>query len=203
MTKNRPVTDDVIARTERSHATALRFNRERLDQKKRQRAAAYADLHGLPTPERKAKGDVVETIVKGSGKRVQAMDALDYALAKKTITDSAYRAGKEFQEDFRKAGLQGISAIDWQRAQGRSLGDGGAVAKAHAADRVWKVFQTLGGVDSQLGKVAWHVVGVGESIADYCNRESSVASVRQNQMRVSGRMEGVLCVIERSYLGYG
>ena len=193
MTRNAPLTDEVFARTARTFADAKRAQHDERERRKREGEAAYADLHGLPTPERTRKGDVIQTTVRGTGKRTQAMDALDHLLARGRITEASWRAGKDFQEDFVKAGLEAVKAIDWQRAQGRPLGDAGAVARAHASNRVWRVFETFGGVDSPAGKLIWHVIGAGESLSDFANRTG------ENPTGSSGALIVILLVIENVY----
>lgn len=152
--------------------------------------------HPTPTPERLAKGDVVETVVMATGKRAQALDALDHLYGRKRITQAQWRAGKEFQDDFIAAGLVAIQAVDWQRIDGRSFGDAAAVARVDKSGTIHRVFQTLGGVGSPAGAIAWHVIGSGESLSDFANRTG------QNPTGASGALIAVLCVIEQTYFGY-
>ena len=84
----------------------------------------------------------------------------------------AAEAARRFRDDFAMAHLDGYQVADLSRVLGSGQGgDGPSHHIIEARDRVWHALRHLGGIGTPGAMIAWHVLGLGETLKHYGRRE--------------------------------
>lgn len=104
--------------------------------------------------------------------RVQLVDTLALMLRNKTITHDEHEAGRKFQAQFTLAMLDQLKAQNFEKGVDVGISDWPSLTETAAdyRNRVWRAIEAIGGIGSAGGSIVWHVVGLGETIADWCRR---------------------------------
>ncbi len=118
------------------------------------------------------------------------------SLKKKGDIDSAeFDAGRRFQEDFTSAGYGGMRGIDYERVGGGTSSASPTEIAVMNGSRVRFVMERLGGMDCVLGRAAWNVLGIGQSVAEWAASEGF--DVRE----AKGALLGTISLLTKAY-GY-
>jgi hypothetical protein len=125
----------------------------------------------IPTPERARRGVELldKAIADDEGRPSQPYRSIDIlgALHRRgAITAEMREAGEEFQNQFRLAQIDSLTAADLMRA-----GCSGRVADpeifSRARESVWKSLLSVGGIASPGGSCLWHVLGWEKSLKEW------------------------------------
>jgi hypothetical protein len=151
-------------------------------------------LEDTPTGEtlRDTNGDISAPL--------RVVDSLSVMWKNGSITERQMLAGRHFQDDFTKANLGGFHNADL----GRPIGTGGAVvveseAILRARDRISDALEKMGGSGSILGSCAWHVLGRGDTLTQWCDRQTSPVGNKIPRLAATGILIGVLSILEWHY----
>jgi hypothetical protein len=102
----------------------------------------------------------------------RVVDTLGRMLKAGTITEPMAEAGRKFGRQFILAQLDPLRAPDLARIPGNGReADPGDISLA-AREQVHRALRALGGHDTALGSVAWHVLGCGCSLREWALRQS-------------------------------
>ena len=101
----------------------------------------------------------------------RVVDTLGRMLKAGTITEPMVEAGRKFGRQFTLAQLDPLRAPDIGRIPGNGReADPGDTSLA-AREQVQRALRALGGHDTALGSVAWHVLGTGCSLREWTLRQ--------------------------------
>lgn len=129
--------------------------------------------------------------------RVRDQWPLDRLRDQDAIDDAQYAAGRRFRDDFDRAQLHGLRAMD----PAKPVVDGAAFERL-PADAAVAARESIGQAMRAVGIVAssciWHVVGEGVSIADWVTRQRG-SGVRMNKDRAWGILIGALSALVSHY----
>lgn len=157
----------------------------------------------LPTPERLAQSPVEPPVrqiadAKGEiGAPFRGVDWLTLMARRGVVTDSMHAAGERFSGDFRLALLDPVRAIRLDRPRAapgaitQDLSDGVLGARR----RVANARRALGGAGSPCERAAWHVLGFGHTIAEWCRTDGG----RMRADTAKGILVGALGVLAVHY----
>lgn len=109
-----------------------------------------------------------------------------------TIDDAMLAAGREFEEQFRRAGLDPMRALDMARVSGASCSEAMMGGSKDAKDWIAAAIKALGGHGSPVASCAWHVLGVGLTIARYSELTMLGAGLSLNPHEAKGVLLGAL-----------
>ena len=102
----------------------------------------------------------------------RVVDTLGRMLKAGTITEPMAEAGRKFERQFIMAQLDPLRAPDIARIPGNGReADPGDVSLA-AREQVHRALRALGGHDTALGSVAWHILGCGCSLREWALRRA-------------------------------
>ncbi|MHB1217808.1 MAG: DUF6456 domain-containing protein [Alphaproteobacteria bacterium] len=157
----------------------------------------------LPTPERMAHGPVeppARQIVDARGEigaPFRGVDWLALMARRGVVTDSMRAAGERFSGDFRLALLDPVRAIQLDRPRvqtGAAANDlsGGVLG---ARRRIAGARRALGGAGSPCERAAWHVLGFGHTVAEWCRADGG----RMRADTAKGILVGALGVLAVHY----
>lgn len=214
MSRNRPVSDDVVARVERAARIARRRRqakraalreaaaREPLDWRQQHHDAAglvgrtreghdVTPLHGPAV----ARSPV--QIPDDEGRRgypFRADSVLAVLQRNGSIDQTARLAGERFTVDFAQAALSGYPSRDLMHAIRGTRRDGGPPATiAHARDRVWAALGAVGGASSPVATALWGILGMGQSIKE------TAGQMAVNARTVSGMLTAACYALAAHY----
>ena len=191
LSKNRPVSDDVVRRVERANRVARDREREKREALKetaendpihwrQQHHAAEgvvdqtpegADFTPLQGPA-VLRGDSQVSDAHGNigtPHRVETVPAVLQRL--RHIDQTARMAGERFAFDFAQASLSGFPSRDLlQTVRSTRIDTSLPAVIAEARNRVFAALGALGGGDTPIGLTTWHVLGDGLTIKDCAQR---------------------------------
>jgi len=157
----------------------------------------------LPTPERMGHGPVeppARQIADAQGEigaPFRGVDWLTLMARRGVVTEAMRAAGERFSDDFRLALLDPVRAIRLDRPRTQA----GAVSQ-HLSDgvlgarrRVAGARRTLGGAGSPCERAAWHVLGFGHTVAEWCRADGG----RMRADTAKGILIGALGVLAVHY----
>jgi hypothetical protein len=102
----------------------------------------------------------------------RVVNTLGRMLKAGTITEPMSEAGRKFERQFGLAQLDTLRAPDMARIPGNGREpDPGDISVA-AREQVHRALRALGGHDTALGSVAWHVLGCGCSLREWTLRRA-------------------------------
>lgn len=145
----------------------------------RDRAAAEraAFTPNAPEPERLAKGDLATVTERDPDlkqvRHLKARGTLQTMLARGTITNREFMAGVRVAQLAEQAAIPDIQAVDWSRPIVDGGGfEGGVPSGAADAARcdIWALMRLFGGQTSAGGSMIWHVLALGDTIGQWCER---------------------------------
>jgi len=134
------------------------------------------------------------TPIIGSARRCR--DTLAELLKRGAISAAEEEAGRRFQAEFHRAGLQPLRAADLLRAPGGAGGRGGAGGAGVALERA---VAALGGRDSPLAVLAWEVLGCGQSLREAALGRHLRNGARLDEKVAKGLLVGALVVLSVNY----
>jgi hypothetical protein len=157
----------------------------------------------MPTPERMAQGPVempARQIADARGEIGAPFCGVDWLalMARRgVVTETMRAAGERFSDDFRLALLDPVRAIRLDRARVQA---GSAVPEPSdgvlgARRRVAGARRALGGAGSPCERAAWHVLGFGHTIAEWCRADGG----RMRADTAKGILVGALGVLAVHY----
>lgn len=157
----------------------------------------------LPTPERMAQGPIeppVRQIADARGEigaPFRGVDWLALMARRGVVTESMRAAGERFSNDFRLALLDPVRAIrlDRPRAQAGAVSADLSDGVLGARRRVAGARQALGGAGSPCERAAWHVLGFGHTVAEWCRADGG----RMRADTAKGILVGALGVLAVHY----
>jgi hypothetical protein len=132
-------------------------------------AAEAADVS--PSPERRQHDQIAKfekTVADTAGligRPFRVVDTTGRMLAAGTITPEQHAAGVRFADDFGRASLSAVRAVDWARPNvGRGALPDATVMLFGPRERVWRALGAVGGMASPAGSCLWAVLGEGYSL---------------------------------------
>lgn len=136
------------------------------------------------TPEREAQQleGVAAIEPARAGRPARARDILDAWEASGAITRAAAAAARQFRDDFQAAGLLRLRAVDFGRTGGGGSAldlPGGTIER----ERIYRTLKRLGGWQSSVAVVLWHLVGSEETFAEVALRMPGPMSWSVDQTR--------------------
>lgn len=149
------------------------------------------------TAERQQHGHLATVDTYAAGQRGRALrdqDTIARLLANKTITVGAATAARQFQRLFHVAGLGGLRAVQLERQPAGPAGEG--LAQVQARRRVVQAIDALGGHQALGGSAVWYVVGVGDSVKDWAQRQRLGHGRDLNERTAVGILIGALGALE-------
>lgn len=176
--------------------------------RKRKSRAAALDLkqlgaYDLPTERRMAKGGAsVEVLAEAGGaprKVLRMRDRVAELLRGQRITPTQAEAARWFASLVELANVADIQALDWRRIRvdggnpvpsGPAGGDGGL-----ARVELWGALTACGGAHSAVGSVALNVIGLGQSIEQWCLMARDRPYGPISQQGASGLLVGACAVL--------
>lgn len=156
---------------------------------------------------RKLRGEVVAATgqIKDANDEIAApyrvVDVLDRLLAEGLIDDHEFRAGREFQDDFDKACLNGQRSVDLSRpfVQSGFREAVLAVNAERARSRIGDLVRLMGGHGSACASICWAVLGERRSLREFSDM-TRLGGVRPISAKAaSGLMIGALGVLAVAY----
>lgn len=158
-------------------------------------------------PERRQHDPVTETdtLVEGRLARVRrTLDLMARMHRNGTINTAQANAGRRFRADFDVAHFDPRQAADLGRLrlQGRAAGlyqDDPTERVQDARNRTWRALEALGGHASPAGHAAWHILGVGDSLADWAEGGGFADHRPLNPHAARGILIAVLGVLAAHY----
>ena len=118
--------------------------------------------------------------------------------ASKAIGAPERLAGEHFRDEFARAGLDPLRALDMGKLPGGS--HPGHCGNVRAQQRVWEALKALGGISSPMGSCAWFVLGCENSVREWAMREGWNGKPL-NQQRAAGLLIGALGVLRAHFDG--
>ncbi|MEE9160005.1 MAG: hypothetical protein V3U60_16670 [Gammaproteobacteria bacterium] len=122
------------------------------------------------------------------GNPLRIIDVLHHLLRTKKITPVQCDAARVFERDFMQASLAGYRCVDLMGAQTGTIARGAPDKTLMARDRVVSAMRHLGSPGSS---VAWHVIGLGESIKEFAAKSQLGNGRSLNPMEATGILRGV------------
>ena len=122
------------------------------------------------------------------GNPLKVVDSLEQLYRRGKICDKHYDAGKKFSDDFARASLVGVRSVDFLGVHGGNA-RGPADATLQARDRVWRALTALGAPGSSC---AWHVLGLGETCAEYAAGSQQANGRSLHPQEATGILRGAL-----------
>ena len=111
------------------------------------------------------------------------------------IGAAEFEAGRRFQEDFMSAGYGGMRGIDYEKVGGGTNSASPTEIAVMNGSHVRFVMERLGGLDCVLGRAAWNVLGIGQSVTEWAASEGF--DVRE----AKGALLGAISLLTKAY-GY-
>lgn len=169
--------------------------------KKRARGTNTAIV--VPTPERMAQGQVEPpdrqiADVRGEiGAPFRSLDWLALMARRGVVTEPMRVAGERFSDDFRLALLDPVRAIrlDRPRVQAGAVPPEPSDGVLGARRRIAAARRALGGAGSPCERAAWHVLGFGRTVAEWCRADGG----RMRADTAKGILIGALGVLAVHY----
>lgn len=156
---------------------------------------------------RRKRGEVVpaEKQIKDANDEIgapyRAVDVLDRLLAEGLIDDDEFKAGREFQDDFDKACLNGQRSVDLSRpfVQSGFREAVLAVNAERARNKIGDLVRLMGGHGSACASICWAVLGERRSLREFSDM-TRIGGVRPISAKAaSGLMVGALGVLAVAY----
>ncbi len=157
----------------------------------------------LPTPERMGHGPVeppdrqIADAHGGIGAPFRSVDWLALMARRGVVTAPMREAGERFSGDFRLALLDPVRAIrlDRPRVQTGAVSHEFSDGVLGARRRVASARRALGGAGSPCERAAWHVLGFGHTVAEWCRADGG----RLRADTAKGILVGALGVLAVHY----
>lgn len=121
---------------------------------------------------------------------------LDRMRANRTIDDGAYAAGTRFRDAFDRASLHGVAAMDPGKPVvdgGGALWEGMADNTVGAREQVRRAMRACGPLG---GDIAWHVLGMGETVADWVMRQRGAGSLMDKDRAIGVLLAALSSLVE-------
>jgi hypothetical protein len=196
---------DMVALSRDRQRTALADALEPKDWRGQHDPTGEGIAPGILYPEDAEAAKLGKAQVKDSygrlGSPSRTVDTIGIMLMRGTITETQWRAGGIFQNQFARAQLEGLKAVDWLKIGGGS-GKGPSNMRdsvMSARDDVFYAVRALGGTMSASGACCYHVLGLGESVKEWSERFALSHGRPLSREAASGVLIGVLCSLEAYY----
>lgn len=156
---------------------------------------------------RRRRGDIVPaerqiTDVNGDiGAPYRSVDVLDRLLAEGMIDDDEFMAGREFQDDFDRAQLNGQRSVDLSRpfVQSGFREPTLAASAERARVKIGDLIRLMGGHGSACASICWAVLGERRSLREFSDM-TRIGGVRPISAKAaSGLIVGALGVLAVAY----
>lgn len=141
----------------------------------------------------------------GYGRPYRAVDTLGAMLRNGTIEPWHAAAGRRFQEEFHRARLDQLNAMDLTRVKRPGRGPKDELELTESVvlhrNRIDRIIRLLGGNTSLAAFVCWGVLGEGWNVKELCDRSVGGRARKLQPQTATGILIADLCILSVHY-GY-
>lgn len=131
----------------------------------------------------------------------RTLTTLDSMARRGFISDRQYEAGQIFEQDFLRAAYpthRALNPMALREGKGGQRGDLDEFltsTQLDARERVWRALKCLGGGTTSAGLVLWYVVGLGQTVSEFCEAQT-LGGRRTDKNRASAHLVSALdCLV--------